>query len=241
VHRLLAFLIFGCLLFACRVGLADSVWTDANIVTGLDLSGSIEAPEAQLQIDGIAMAIRSPQIIAAIRHGNYGRIGFTVFVWADGNYPVLASWRLISSPEEALAVSEEIAKQLRAIRASDIVVRLGALTDVSGAIDFGAGMLQAAPFATNHRIINILSNGVDNVGEHAWLARDRAIARGMTINGIALGRDRTVYDYFKREVIGGPQAFVLSASDPEHLVQVMARKFTNEIVTNDSRALQALR
>jgi hypothetical protein len=241
VRRLLAFAFLGFALFVGRMGLADSVWTDANIVTGLDLSGSIEAPEAQLQMDGIAMAIRSPQIVAAIEHGQHGRVGFALFVWADGNHPVLASWRLISSPEEALAVSQEAAKRLRAIRTSDIVVRLGALTDVSSAIDFGAGMLQAAPFATNHRIINIIGNGVDNVGEHAWPARDRAVSQGMTINGVALGRDWTIYDYFKREVIGGPQAFVLSASDAEHLVEVLARKFTSEIVSNHKRAFQASR
>ncbi|WP_119304216.1 DUF1194 domain-containing protein [Dongia deserti] len=241
MRRLLTLVFLGCALFVGRIGLADSVRTDANIVTGLDLSGSIEAPDARLQMDGIAMAIRSPQIIAAIKYGTHGRIGFALFVWADGNYPVLAAWRLISSPEEALAVSEEVAEQLRAIRASDIVVRLGALTDVSGAIDYGREMLQAAPFDTNHRIINIVSNGVDNVGEHAWLARDRAIAQGVTINGIALGRDRTIYDYFKREVIGGPQAFVFSATDPEHMVEVLARKFTTEIVSTTDPTDQGFR
>jgi hypothetical protein len=238
---LLALLFLGCALLAGRSSLSDGVWTDANIVTGLDLSGSIEAPEAQLQIDGIAMAIRSPQIVAAIQHGHHRRIGFALFVWADGNHPVLASWRLISSPEEALAVSREAAKQLRAIRSSDIVVRLGVLTDVSRAIDFGAGMLKSAPFATNHGIINIIGNGVDNVGERAWPARDRAVSQGLTINGVALGRDRVIHDYFRREVIGGPQAFVLSASDPEHLVEVLARKFTNEIVLNSQRGFQASR
>lgn len=241
MRRLLILAIFGCALFAGRVGLADSIWTDANIVTGLDLSGSIEAPEARLQIDGIAMAIRSPQIVAAIQHGNHGRIGFALFVWADENYPVLTSWRLIGSPEEALAVSQELVKQLRAIRASDIVVKLGALTDLSGAIDYGGEMLRAAPFKTNHHIINIISNGVDNVGEHAWLARDRATATGITINGVALGNDQTIYHYFKREVIGGTGAFVLTANDPEHLVEVMARKFTSEIVSNRLKAVHALR
>lgn len=241
MRRVLVLLVFGCALLAGRLAFADSVRTDANIVTGLDLSGSIEAPEAQLQIEGIAMAIRSPQIIAAIQHGNHGRIGFAVFVWADGNYPVLESWRLIGSAEEALAVSQELAEQLGAIRRSDIVVKLGALTDVSSAIDFGRGMLEGAPFATSRHIINIVGNGVDNVGEHAWLARDRAVAQGITINGVALGRDRTVHDYFKREVIGGPQAFVFAARDSEHLVEVLARKFTNEIVLNADPTLQAFR
>jgi hypothetical protein len=241
VRRLIALLLFGYFLLVGRVGFADSVWTDANIVTGLDLSGSIEPRDARVQIDGIAMAIRSPQIVAAIQHGKHGRIGFALFVWADGNYPVLASWRLIASPEDALTVSQELAERLDAIVSSDIVVKLGALTDVSGAIDFGGEMLRAAPYMTNHRIINIVGNGVDNVAEQASLARDRMTAQGITINGVALGRDRTIYEYFKREVIGGPNAFALPANDPENLVEVMARKFMTEIVLGPQPAYQALR
>jgi len=80
--------------------------------------------------------------------------------------------------------------------------------------------------------------GVALIPVCAWLAwgitRDRATAAGITINGVALGHDLTIYDYFKREVIGGPQAFVFSANDPEHLVEVLARKFTTEIVSNSS-------
>ena len=238
---LLAIVLFGCALFVGRVAFADNVWTDANIVTGLDLSGSIEASDAQIQADGIAMAIRSPKIIAAIQRGNHGRIGFAVFVWADGNYPLLASWRLIGSPQDALAASEEIADRLRLILGSQVVLKLGALTDLSGAIDYGGEMLRTAPFATDHRIINIIGNGVDNVGEGAQPARDRMVARGVTINGVALGHDRAIFEYFRREVIGGPTAFVLAANDPAKLVDVLARKFVTEIVYNTDPAGQPLR
>jgi len=58
------------------------------------------------------------------------------------------------------------------------------------------------------------------------------VADGVTINGVALGYDRAIYEYFRREVIGGPTAFVLSANDPDRLVDVMARKFVTEIVFN---------
>jgi hypothetical protein len=217
------------------------VWTDVNIVTGLDLSGSIEARDAEIQIDGIAMAIRSPEIMAAIQRGNFGRIGFAVFVWADGNYPVLLSWRLIGSPKDALAVSLEISARLHAIVGSDVLRQLGALTDVSGAIDYGGEMLRSAPFPTNHRIVNIIGNGIDNVGDGAPPSRDRVVAQGITINGVTLGHDRSVFEYFRREVIGGPTAFVLSANDPDQLVAVLARKFVTEIVSNAGAASQALR
>jgi Ca-activated chloride channel homolog len=229
-------------LLAGRVACADSVWTDANIVTGLDFSGSIEPRDAQVQIEGITMAIRSPQVIAAIRNGNRGRIGFAVFVWASGNYPILTNWRQIGSPEEAVAVAREVEAALHAlIGGSDALVKLGALTDLSGALEYGGEMLRAAPFTTNHRIVNIIGNGIDNVGEGVKPVRDRLVAGGVTINGVALGRDKTLFAYLKRDVIGGPDSFALMADDPEKLVEVLARKFMTEIVFNADGAHQALR
>lgn len=234
-------MLFAWALLAGRVACADSVWTDANIVTGLDFSGSIEPRDAHVQIDGITMAIRSPQVIAAIKNGNHGRIGFAVFVWASGNYPILTDWRQIGSPEEAVAVAEELEAALHALIGSDALVKLGALTDLSGALDYGGEMLRAAPFTTNHRIVNIIGNGIDNVGEGVKPVRDRLVAGGITINGVALGHDKTLFAYLKRDVIGGPDSFALMADDPEKLVEVLARKFMKEIVFNADGAHQALR
>ena len=228
----LAILLAASALFAGSAARADAIWTDANIVTGLDVSGSIDSDEADIQVDGIAMAIRSPEIVAAIQTGRFGRIGFAVFAWADRSYPVLVSWRLISSSQDALEASAEVASRLRMILRSDVAGQIGMLTDLSGAIDYGGGMLRGAPFATDHPILNIVGNGIDNVGEGAAPARDRLVARGVTINGVALGYDHSIYEYYHREVIGGPTAFVLAANDPSKLVDVLARKFATEIVFN---------
>ncbi len=235
MRRLLAILVVGWVLLVGRPGFADDVRTDANIVTGLDISGSIEAHEAQIQIDGIAMSIRAPEVLAAIQRGRHGRIGFAVFVWADGNYPVFVSWRLIGSPEDALAASEEVESRLYAILRSDVAVKLGSLTDLSSAVEYGAGMLRAAPYATNRAILNVIGNGLDNVGEGPQQARDKLLAQGATINGVVLGHDRGVLEYFRREVIGGPTAFVLAANDRNKLVEVLERKFVTEIVLNIDR------
>jgi len=232
VRCLLAILLTGCALALGGVARADSIWTDANIITGLDLSGSIDAGEAEIQVNGIAGALRAPEIIAAINRGHFGRIGFAVFAWADSDYPVLVSWRLIGSQQEALAASEEISNRLRALLNSDVAATLGSLTDLSAAMDYGGAMLLSAPFATNHRVLNIVGNGVDNVGEGPQRARDQLLAMGVTINGVALGHDRAIYEYFRQQVIGGRTAFVLRATDPEALVEVLARKFVTEIVFN---------
>jgi hypothetical protein len=229
-------------LLAGRLACADGLPTDVNIVTGLDFSGSIEPHDAQVQIDGIAMAIRSPQIIAAIENGNRGRIGFALFVWASSNHPILMTWRQIGSAEEAAAVADEVSAGLHGLFGSEALARLGALTDLSGALDYGAGMLDSAPFATDRRVINIIGNGIDNVGEGAPPVRDRLVAQGITINSVALGRDLTLFAYLKRDVIGGADSFALMADDPELLVETLARKFVTEIAaganTNSQLAAQ---
>jgi hypothetical protein len=240
VRRLLALSLFAWALFAGSLACADDLPTDVNIVTGLDFSGSIEPHDAQVQIDGITMAIRAPQIIAAIKNGNHGRIGFALFVWASGNHPVLVTWRQIASAEEAVAVADEVYTALHALFGSEALARLGALTDLSGALEYGAEMLRAAPFATDRRVINIIGNGIDNVGGGVPPVRDRLVSEGITINGVAVGRDRTFFAYLKRDVIGGPESFALMADDPELLVETLARKFETEIVFNAGGANRQL-
>jgi hypothetical protein len=232
VRGLLAMLLVGWALLVGPATHADSIATDVNIVTGLDVSGSIEARETQIQIDGMAMAIRSPEVMRAIKQGNHGRIGFAVFVWANGNFPVFTSWRLISSPEEALAASEAIALDVPAILSPNSGIKLGELTDLSSAMDFGAEMLRSAPYVADHRILNILGNGIDNVGESPKWARNRLAAQGININAVVIGHDRGVQSYFRTEVITGPAAFVLAAPTPEALIEVLERKFVTEIVLN---------
>lgn len=192
---LFAILLAGCALVLGGAAHADTIWTDASIVTGLDLSDSIDAGDADIQVAGIAGALRAPEIVAAIRRGHYGRIGFAVFAWADSDHPVLVSWRLIGSQQDALAASWEISDRLRALLGSDAAATLGSLTNPSGAMDYGGTMLLSAPFATTHWVLNIVGNGVDNVGEGPQHARDQLLAMGKTINGVALGHDRAIYEY----------------------------------------------
>src|SRR5262249_39123462 len=152
----------------------------------LDVSDSISAVETQLQVEGMARAIRDPDILAAIQRGRHGRVGFAVFAWADGNCPVLVSWRSIGSAEEAQAAADEMIASLKVLRGASPPL-VGSLTDVSAAIDYASAMLREAPYPADRRILNIIGNGEDNVGEDPTRARDGLVAQGTTINGVVLG------------------------------------------------------
>lgn len=232
-----AFLVLCGMLSCLAAASADELTTDANIITGLDVSSSINAQETVLQINGMAEAIKAPEILAAIQHGRYGRIGFAVFIWADGEYPELVSWRMIQTAQDAEAASQELSSRLQQLLSTS-TASVGTLTNLSGAIEHASEMLQNAPYTANRAIVNIIGNGEDNVGEDPQRARAELLARGATINGVVVGGDPAVLNYYRQQVIGGRTAFVLSADKAETLVQVFALKFVSEIALNVQPALR---
>lgn len=221
-------------LMAAGPGIAQEIQTDANIVTGLDVSYSVEPDVRRLALVGMADAVRTPEVVDAIARGRHGRIGFAVFAWHHGQFPIVASWSLIETKTDARAIGATIGKRLEVN--VDLEARqgtkyyVGRLTDVSKAIDHAAEMLSHAPYAADRRIINIVGNGKDNVGEDAGAARDRVVERGGTVNGVVLTSDPIGLAYYGREVIGGPGAFLLSLNDAGTMVEVLTRKFLRDLV-----------
>jgi Ca-activated chloride channel homolog len=227
-------LALGFALLCGNVGQADAIVTDANIVSGLDISESIAPDDLRLEIEGMAHAIRSPEVIAAIQGGRYGRIGFAVFAWHHDQFPVVVPWAVIASEADAMAVAREIEARLRVnveteARANEAFY-IGRLTNLSQAIDHAAEMIMTAPYAADRAIVNIIGNGEDNVGEEPGAARERVIAMGGTVNGVVLGDDPLVLDYYRQQVIGGPGAFLIATDEAAALLEVLTRKFLYDIV-----------
>ncbi|HEY1385668.1 MAG TPA: DUF1194 domain-containing protein [Dongiaceae bacterium] len=230
----LATIALGCILLE-RDAAAGELVTDINIVTALDISDSVDSQAAAIEIDGMAEAIRSPRVMAAVQSGRHRRIGFAIFAWRDGAYPELVSWTIIASVEDARAVSRRLRSDFHAFAAADPPAPPLSphMTDLSGAIDHAAILLLTAPFTARRSVINVIGNGWDNVGEGPLHARDRFVATGGTINGVVLGFDPVLMDYYRGNVVGGPGAFVLSVEQPSQMADVLARKFLNDIALQD--------
>ncbi|HEX6117854.1 MAG TPA: DUF1194 domain-containing protein [Dongiaceae bacterium] len=222
-------LALACVLLSGAAG--AEVVTDANIVTALDISESVDPQAAATEIDGMAEAIRAPAFVRAVQDGRHGRIGFAIFAWRDGAYPELVSWTTIATEADARAVSDRLRSDFRAFAASDRPAAADAphMTDLSGAIDHAAILLLTAPFAARHAVVNVIGNGWDNVGEGPQRARDRVVAMGGTVNGVILGFDPVLMGYYRSTVIGGPGAFLLSVDDPGAMSEVLARKFLYDV------------
>lgn len=53
--------------------------TDANLITAIDVSGSIGPQAEALELDGIARALLHPAFLETVAGGYHGRIGFAAF------------------------------------------------------------------------------------------------------------------------------------------------------------------
>jgi len=226
-------LAFCCAVADVREASSDDTTTDVNIVTALDISESIDAAGMRIMIEGMAQAIAAPEVLSAIRNGRHHQIGFAVFAWHQGMYPEIVSWSLIGTESDTEIAASRIMKRLNV----DVELEArttkgssgGRMTDLSGAIDHASTMLLEAPYATDRKVINIVGNGRDNFGVEPADSRDAALARGVTINGAVLGADRSLYHYYRLEVIGGRDAFVLSADNPTKIAEMLVRKFRLDI------------
>lgn len=199
---------------------------DVELVLAVDVSGSMDLEEAEVQRAGYVEALRHPDFVAAVRDGLTGRIAISYFEWAgtirDNSY---ISWRIISGPEDASAFAA-------LLEARPIATRRG--TSISSAIAYGAKLFDASPYTGMRRVIDISGDGPNNFGAPVSPARDAATALGIIINGLAIMiRPSAAYgsldDYYSNCVIGGPGAFVLPVQEAEDFSVAIRRKLILEV------------
>jgi Ca-activated chloride channel family protein len=244
VHRTIAVILLACSATPAIAGGAP-IKTDANLATALDVSDSIMRHEEWLEFEGMARAVTSAALLDAIASGQHGRIGFAVFTWSSGGrFELLVPWTLIASITDA----EGVATMLRRVPSIDrrdwagsggrgevAPIRADLRTDISATIDFATDLALLAPYRATRSVINICANGKDNVGADPRAARDRAVATGMTVNGLIPGAKHGLAGYFREHVQGGTGSFVIEVSKPEALSGAMTEKLLRDLVAARSR------
>ena len=196
---------------------------DVALVLAVDVSGSVSEERFKLQRDGIAQALDSDAIAAAVSSGNHRAIEIAVVEWAE-EQSVVVPWTVVRSRQELAAV----AQRLRSTPRSWVHTR----TDPSGAIAAADALFPKAPLDPERRVIDVSGDGEQNAGEIATTeARDAAVARGITINGLPItsGDDPHVDDWYGANVVGGPGHFMVVADGFDAFADAFRRKLTIEI------------
>jgi hypothetical protein len=200
------------------------------------VSRSVDAPKFKLQRDGYASAIVNPRVIQAIRSGALGKIGVSFVEWSGvGAQKIVIDWTIIRDEATAKDFSAQVIEAPRAFADR---------TSISGGIDFAMAQLARAPFTSNRRTIDVSGDGTNNSGRDVVDARDEALAKGVTINGLVILSERPMSwnadhtnppggldNYYRNNVVGGPGAFVMVAENFGSFGQAILNKLIAEIAT----------
>ena len=231
-RTIFVFLLAALALHPARASAADKV--DLLLVLAADVSRSIDAEKFQLQRNGYAAALADPRVLDAIASGRYGRIGVTFVEWSGiGKQKVVIDWALVGDGTAAKGFGDRLLEAPRSFADR---------TSISGGLDFAMAHLAAAPYDSARRTIDVSGDGTNNAGRDVTAARDEAVAKGITINGLPIlsanpmlwNPDHTnppggLAKYYSDNVIGGPTAFVRVAKDFNAFGEAIIEKMIAEV------------
>jgi hypothetical protein len=196
---------------------------DLHLVLAVDASGSVSMRRFELQKKGYVAAFRNPKVLRAIRTGEQQAIAVTMHQWTGPAMQVqVIPWMLVRDEATIGALADAIDRAPRQL--------FGGGTSISGAIDYSMELFPRSPFRASRRVIDVSGDGANNRGRPAALARDEAVAAGVTINGLPiLEVEPGVDEFYKNNVIGGPNAFMIPANTFEEFADAILRKLVLEI------------
>jgi len=238
--RMRALLVLAGLLLAGPAAAAE-VEVDVELVLAVDVSRSMTPHELEIQRRGYAEALVSPEVIDAIRSGPRGQVAVTYVEWAGTtSQRVIVGWTLLRGRADAEAVAAQLSVHFEsALRR----------TSISGALDFASGLFDGNGFSGLSQVIDVSGDGPNNQGRRVDAARDDALVRGITINGLPLmtregmGAQWHLDDldiYYRDCVVGGPGAFVIPVLEWRHFPRAVRRKLVLELVARPPNAAQVI-
>ncbi|WP_299373297.1 DUF1194 domain-containing protein [uncultured Tateyamaria sp.] len=210
---------------ACRQALA----------LGLDVSGSVDAREYRLQMDGLAAALDHPKVRQAILILPGTPVDLLVYEWSGPEDPtVILPWTSVTSAP----VLDAIIGQLRATD------RRQATPGTALGLAMREGVAHLAERSECwKRTLDLSGDGKSNLGPRPVDVKPEIAPTGITINALVIGADApslgdlrqgeisALSAYFQHNVIVGSDSFVETALGFEDYADAMARKLERELET----------
>ncbi|MEO3413550.1 DUF1194 domain-containing protein [Roseovarius sp. CAU 1744] len=195
---------------------------ELHLVLAFDVSASVNDEEFDLQRFGTAKALRSELVAAAIDRAP-GGVAIAVVQWSSVTRQALGlDWTVLSDRADVARFADEVAAMPRKLPGGGTMIHSG--------LEFSARLLDAAPGAARRKVIDIAGNGRTDDERRLRETRGKLLSQGIVINGLAIEEDdKRLTRYFGRHVIGGRNAFVVTASDFEDFASAMEVKLLREI------------
>ncbi|MEL6806780.1 MAG: DUF1194 domain-containing protein [Pseudomonadota bacterium] len=224
------------------LALALGLWSGASeaacrqaLALGLDVSGSVDAREYRLQMDGLAAALDSAKVRQALMIMPDTPVHLLVYEWSGPEDPtVVLPWTAVTGPQ----VLDGIIGQLRSLE------RRNATPGTA----LGLAMREGVSHLNQRKecwklTLDLSGDGKSNLGPRPVDIKKEIEPTGITVNALVIGADApTLGDlrqaeisglsaYFQNEVIVGSDSFVETALGFEDYAAAMARKLERELET----------
>lgn len=207
---------------ACRQALA----------LGLDVSGSVDAQEYRLQLDGLATALESEAVQAVLFAQPAAPVEVAVFEWSGPvSQRLILDWTAIAGPRELAAVTDRLRATPR--------VTADLTTAIGSALVYGFDLLDQRPECWK-RTLDLSGDGAANTGPRPQDIPDARTPAGVVVNALVIATSAGAHDrrqaeikelssYFVANVIRGPDAFVEAALGFADYAAAMERKLLREL------------
>lgn len=204
------------------------------LVLALDISGSVNAEEYALQLNGVAAALLSPKVQSLILEQPDAPISLAIFEWSSERHQnLILDWTEIKS-RNTLA---NIAIKVRSHYKDRVTLK----TAIGSALNYGKALLDQKTDC-DQRTIDISSDGANNDGpppKETYTTQDFS---GITVNAlvvtledaaekqniIVVSREKLV-NYFRTQVLHGPGSFSMMAVGYKDYERAMIEKLLLEL------------
>lgn len=218
---------YGCLALTGALSLPiPASACDLALVLALDVSGSVNSDEYDLQLDGLAAALDDGSVSEALV---VHQAAVMVMQWTGASRQLVSiPWRRIRTFDDVDSLADEVTRIERGWRDYS--------TAIGEAMQLALDSFEDVPDCAR-RIVDISGDGESNEGVtpvEIWPAlRDAEV----TVNGLAIESDVDgLLDYYRSAVITGQGAFAISASDYQDYPRAIRLKLLREI-TRQTAAL----
>jgi len=175
-------------------------------------------------------------VIAAVSGGPNARIAVTYIEFAGADQvKTVVDWTVIDGAASAASFAGAVSAAPRSY--------YGRTAIGSGLVEATSALAEITSTNSNTRaVIDVAGDGTSNAGVPVTVARDKALAAGITINGLAIINDHPVSytfahvqpaggltQWYRDNVTGGVGSFALEVHDFHSFGDAMVRKLLSEI------------
>ncbi len=210
---------------------------DLLLVLASDVSRSVDTRKFELQRQGYAAALSNRRVVEAIQSGPHGKIAICFVEWSGAtSVKLVIDWTIVGDAASARKIGDQMIELPRSFADR---------TSISAGLEFAFAQLERSPYKAARRTIDVSGDGTNNSGRDIASVRDEVTAKGVTVNGLVILSDSPLPwnpehtnppgglgEYYRRNVIGGPGAFVMVAENHDSFGQAIVKKMIAEIAFN---------